>query len=200
MGARLVAADAGNRPPGADPAVVCIHISGTYSPAQRLKEKSSMRVSIITGGAAGIGAAVARRLAAKGQCLMLHGQSADDSGLERLKAIASECRHAGARVEWCTGDLASEGTAAELVRATRTAFGPVDAVVHAAGFADKRSFLQLSRSDLERSFGVMAAALHELASSALPDLTRGNGGRVVAISRFVAPRFKTPSPLPECTW
>src|ERR1700744_3538643 len=133
-----------------------------------------MRISIITGGAAGIGAAIARRLAAKDQCLMLHGQGADAAGLERLKAVGAECERAGARVEFCTGDLASEGTAAELVRAARAAFGPVDAVVHAAGFADKRSFLQLARSDLERSFGVMAAALHELASSALPDLTRGN--------------------------
>jgi 3-oxoacyl-[acyl-carrier protein] reductase len=38
-----------------------------------------MRVSIITGG--GSGGAVARRLAAKDQCLMLHGQGADTAGL-----------------------------------------------------------------------------------------------------------------------
>jgi 3-oxoacyl-[acyl-carrier protein] reductase len=155
-----------------------------------------MRVSIITGGAAGIGAAIARRIAAKDQCLMLHGQGADPAGLERLKAVGAECQRAGAKVEWCTGDLASEGTASELVRATRAAFGPVDAVVHAAGFADKRSFLQISRGDLERSFGVMAAAFHELASSALPDLTRGNGGRVIAISSFVAHRFTPTSTYP----
>ena len=50
-----------------------------------------MRVSIITGGGAGIGAAVARRLAAPEQCLMLHGQGADAAGLERLKAVAMAC-------------------------------------------------------------------------------------------------------------
>ena len=155
-----------------------------------------MRVSIITGGAAGIGAAVARRLAASDQCLMLHGQGADAAGLERLQAVGAECRRAGAKVECCTGDLASAGTAAELVRATRAAFGAVDAIVHAAGFADRRGFLQLSRADLERSFGVMAAAFHELVSSALPDLTRGAGGRVVAISSFVAHRFTPVSTYP----
>jgi NAD(P)-dependent dehydrogenase (short-subunit alcohol dehydrogenase family) len=154
-----------------------------------------MRVSIITGGAAGIGAAVARRLAARDQSLMLHGQGADAAGLERLKAVATDCQRAGANVAWCTGDLANAGTASDLVRATRDAFGSIDAIVHAAGFADRRDFTQLPRAGLERSFAVMAASFHELAAAALPDLTRGSQGRVVAISSFVAHRF-----TPEWTY
>ena len=153
-----------------------------------------MPVSIITGGGIGIGAAVARRLAGSDQCLMLHGQGADAAGLSRLQTVAAECRRAGANVE-CCGDLANAGTASELVRATRAAFGSVDAIVHAAGFADRRSFTQLPREGLERSFAVMAAAFHELAAAALPDLMRGPQGRVVAISSFVAHRF-----TPEATY
>ncbi len=155
-----------------------------------------MRVSIITGGGSGIGAAVARRLAAGDQCLMLHGQGADAAGLARLKTVAMDCQRAGANVEWCVGDLASAGTASELVRATRAAFGMVDVIVHAAGFADRRGFLQLPRAGLERSFAVMASAFLELASAALPDLTRGRQGRVVAISSFVAHRFTPDSTYP----
>src|SRR5215475_11765247 len=109
-----------------------------------------MRVSIITGGGSGIGAAVARRLAAGGQCLMLHGQGADAAWRERLQAVAAECRRAGANVECCAGDLAEAGTALELVRAAHAAFGAVDAIVHAAGFADRRDFATLPRSGLER--------------------------------------------------
>ena len=154
-----------------------------------------MRVSIITGGGSGIGAAVARRLAAPEACLMLHGQGTDAAGLDRLKAVAADCERAGARVAWHTGDLANAGTASGLVAAARAAFGSVDAIVHAAGFADRRSFTQLSRAGLERSFAVMAAAFHELASAALPDLTRGSQGRVVAISSFAAHRF-----TPEATF
>jgi 3-oxoacyl-[acyl-carrier protein] reductase len=148
-----------------------------------------MRVSIITGGGSGIGAAVARRLAASDQCLMLHGQGADEAGLDRLKAVAVDCQRAGASVAWRTGDLANAGTASELVAATRAAFGPVDAIVHAAGFADRRDFATLPRAGLERAFAVMAAAFHELAAQALPDLARGAQGRVVAISSFGAHRF-----------
>src|SRR6266700_1593486 len=154
-----------------------------------------MRVSIITGGGSGIGAAVARRLAARDECLMLHGQGTDADGLERLQAVVVECQRAGAKVASCTGDLANAGTASELVRVTRAAFGSVDTIVHAAGFADRRGFAQLPRAGLERAFAVMAVAFHELTSVALPDLARGPHGRVVAISSFGAHRF-----TPEATF
>ena len=148
-----------------------------------------MRVTIITGGGSGIGAAVARRLAAPDECLMLHGQGADAAGLERLKAVATDCQRAGAKVAWRTGDLAKAGKASELVGATRESFGPIDAIVHAAGFADRRDFAVLPREGLERAFAVIAAAFHELAAAALPDLTRGVQARVVAIGSFGPHRF-----------
>src|SRR3984893_10731833 len=161
-----------------------------------IQEPASMRVSIITGGGSGIGAAIARRLAAPDECLMLHGQGADAAGLTRLKAVAADCERAGAKVAWSTGDLADAGTASELVRAARAAFGSIDAIVHAAGFADRRGFTQLPRASLERSFAVMASAFHELAAAALPDLTRGSQGRVVAISSFAAHRFTLEATYP----
>ena len=113
-----------------------------------------------------------------------------------MKTVAMDCRRTGAKVEWCIGDLANAGTASEIVRATRAAFGAIDAIVHAAGFADRRGFIDLPRSELERSFAVMAAAFHELSSAALLDLTRGSQGRVVAISSFVAHRFTPDSTFP----
>ena len=75
-----------------------------------------------------------------------------------MKTVATDCQRAGANVAWRAGDLANAGTASELVQATREAFGSVDAIVHAAGFADRRNFTQLPRTELERSFAVMAAA------------------------------------------
>jgi NAD(P)-dependent dehydrogenase (short-subunit alcohol dehydrogenase family) len=155
-----------------------------------------MRTTIITGAGSGIGAAVARRLAASDQCLMLHGQGADEAGRERVKTVAGECMRAGAKVEASFGDLAKPGAATELVRAARAAFGPVDAIVHAAGFADRRRFAEAPREALERAFAVMAASFHELATTAIADLARGPQGRVVAISSFGAHRFTPDSTYP----
>jgi 3-oxoacyl-[acyl-carrier protein] reductase len=155
-----------------------------------------MRVIIITGGGSGIGAAVARALAANDQCLVLHGQGVDDAGRERLTTVAGACARAGARVETAFGDLARPGTATDLVRVARATFGPVDAIVHAAGFADRRRFAEAPRDALERAFAVMAASFHELASAALADLARGPQGRVVAISSFGAHRFTPDSTYP----
>jgi NAD(P)-dependent dehydrogenase (short-subunit alcohol dehydrogenase family) len=154
-----------------------------------------LRVTIITGGGSGIGAAIARRLAKPGTCLMLHGQGSDAAGLSRLQGMAAECEKAGAKAHYQTGDLAQAGTAAALVKRAREAFGPVDAIVHAAGFADRRGFAQLPRENLERAFAVMAAAFHEMASSALSDLQRPHG-RVVAVSSFAAHRFTPDSTFP----
>jgi 3-oxoacyl-[acyl-carrier protein] reductase len=112
-----------------------------------------------------------------------------------LKSVAGECARAGARVEMCFGDLAREGTAAELVRASRAAFGPIDAVVHAAGFADRRRFAEAPRQALERAFAVMAASFHELVTAAMTDLARPQA-RVVAISSFGAHRFTPDSTYP----
>ena len=148
-----------------------------------------MRVCIITGGGSGIGAAIARRLAGKDHCLMLHGQGADEAGLSRLKAVAAECECAGAKVAFSTSDLAKAGTAAALASAAREKFGAIDAIVHAAGFADRRSFASLSREGLERAFAVMALAFHELTTAAMTDIARDRSGRVVAISSFGAHRF-----------
>jgi NAD(P)-dependent dehydrogenase (short-subunit alcohol dehydrogenase family) len=127
---------------------------------------------------------------------MLHGQGSDAAGLERLNSVVADCRRNGATVECCTGDLAIAGTASELVRETRTAFGAVNVIVHAAGFADRRDFGRLPRAGLERAFAVIAAAFHELVNAALPDLTRASQGRVVAISSFVAHRFAPDATFP----
>jgi len=120
---------------------------------------------------------------------MLHGQGADEAGQSRLKGVAAECERAGAKAAFATGDLAKAGTAAQLVAATREKFGAVDAIVHAAGFADRRRYASLPREALERAFAVMTLAFHELTTAAMTDIARDKAGRVVAISSFGAHRF-----------
>src|SRR5579863_6612906 len=105
---------------------------------------------------------------------MLHGQGSDAAGFARLRSVVTECERFGAKVAFSTGDLAKAGTASRLVGAAREKFASIDAIVHAAGFADRRGFKELPRESLERAFAVMAASFHEMTSAALEEIGRAH--------------------------
>lgn len=137
---------------------------------------------LITGAASGIGAAIARRLAAPGIRLLLHtGRNA--AGLE---LVAEAARASGARVETALGDLADPETAPRLVGAAKSAFGGLDQIVSNAGRAQRGLFGELRDRDLSAAFETMPLAFFRLVDAALPALRASRCGRVVAISSFVA--------------
>jgi 3-oxoacyl-[acyl-carrier protein] reductase len=154
------------------------------------------RVVLITGAGSGIGAALARRLASSSSApsrktaLLLHSRGDDEEGRARLAAVATSCREAGAQVETSLGDLGMSGTGAAAVENSVRAFGRLDQIVHNAGFADRRLFGELTRLDLEASLRAMPGAFLEIATAALPTLSASERGRVVAVSSFVAHRFR----------
>jgi len=119
-----------------------------------------------TGAASGIGAGVARRVAAPGVRLLLH----TGNNLDALKAVS---------------------VPAQLVRAAGKAFGRVDQIVSNAGKAQRATFEEVSNDVLEHAFAMMPIAFFRLAKEALPDLRMSPQGRVVAVSSFVAHAFGT---------
>ncbi|RDE08876.1 SDR family NAD(P)-dependent oxidoreductase [Pelagibacterium lacus] len=147
----------------------------------------SRKVIVITGAGSGIGAATARRLAAENTALLLHTRG-NRHGLE---AVAAECRALGAEVALHLGDLAAPETAASVIDAARDSFGAVDVLVSNAGVAHKSRFGEMTEAELRAAFEIIPLAFFRLVEAALPDLLASPGGRVIAISSFVAHAYGT---------
>jgi len=114
--------------------------------------------ALVTGASSGIGAAIARLLAADGVALVLTSRRKD-----ALDQVAAECTARGADVQVITADLGKPGAAAALW-AGATAGGPIDVLVNNAGFGYYRPFTD---ADWERD-----AELLQLNVTSLVELAR----------------------------
>lgn len=144
-----------------------------------------MTQTLILGAGAGIGAALARRIAAPGQRLVLH----TGSRAAALEAVAGECRAAGAEVVTGTGDLSLPETLQGMIAAIDARLA-LDALVFAAGYARRSTFADADEADLAAAFAAMPLALHRAVRLCLPHLKSGTG-RVVCLSAFGAHRARS---------
>ncbi|MCX5544468.1 SDR family oxidoreductase [Paraburkholderia sp. CNPSo 3076] len=156
---------------------------------------SAARVVLITGAGSGIGAALARRISAPRTALMLHARGADDASRARLAAVAAECEQHGSTCATTCGDLVQAGQASALVDATLAHFGTLDQLVANAGHAQRQTLAALDAASLEGAFAAMPAAFAALVQRAQPALERSARARVVALSSFVAHRYRVGAPF-----
>lgn len=134
-------------------------------------------VVIITGASKGIGAELARQLAAKGAKLVLAAR-----GAAELEAVAEECRKAGAPVVTVRADVAEARDCQAVVAGAVLAFGRVDTLVNNAGMSMWARFEEIADvSVLERIMRVNYMGAVYCTSHALRYL-RESHGRIVGIS------------------
>jgi NAD(P)-dependent dehydrogenase (short-subunit alcohol dehydrogenase family) len=140
------------------------------------------RVALVTGGAAGIGLALAEGLARRGACVVISDLSGAEGAAERLRAE-------GLAVHGVVGDVTSEPAVAAMVEAAEGRFGGLDILVNNAGIyasLTPRSFEELDVAEWRRVLDVNVIGTFLCCRGVLPAMRRRGGGRVVNISSGVA--------------
>ena len=138
----------------------------------------SGKVAIVTGGARGIGRAIARDLAAAGAQVVI----ADVSGAEKA---AAELAADGLDVSGGELDVTDEASAAALVDAAARAHGGVDILVNNAGlFATlkPRGFEEIDVAEWRRVMDVNVLGYFLMTRAVVPHLRRRGGGAIVNIA------------------
>ena len=141
-----------------------------------------MNVTLITGGSDGIGAEMARQLAARHRgdlSLVLAGRSQD-----KLDAVAAHCRAHGTEVLAVAMDVGDQAQCRSLIDGAVARFGRLDTLVNNAGISAHALFEQVDAQDLHWYEDLMKVNLWGsvwCTHAALPHL-KASRGRIVAVS------------------
>jgi acetoacetyl-CoA reductase/3-oxoacyl-[acyl-carrier protein] reductase len=133
------------------------------------------QVAIVTGGAGGIGSAVARSLLAWGA---------------RVGVVDLARGSADERMEWLECDVAEAAAVAALFETVAERFGRLDVLVHAAGITRDAVLWKMKPEDWSRVLRVNLDSAFHLLQGAIPLMRRTGGGSVVLVSSINGERGK----------
>jgi 2-keto-3-deoxy-L-fuconate dehydrogenase len=138
------------------------------------------RVAVVTGGASGIGKAIATRLADNGaQVWVLDVEAA------AAEATAAEIAGAGGQA-WSLPCDVADPESVTRVFATITAKGPLDILVNSAGIAHIGTITTTSLQDFERIFRVNVQGTFLCMQAAITTMVKQSAGVILNMSSLVA--------------
>jgi len=144
------------------------------------EKELARRIALVTGGASGIGRAIARRLAAEGAHVVVG--DVDGTGAARTAEEIVGAVGAG-RALGLAMDVTSETSVGAAFEAAVLAYGGLDVLVSNAGTAHSAPVAAMALEDWERSFAVNARGHFLVAREAMRLLTaQGIGGALVFIA------------------
>ena len=136
---------------------------------------SDVRVAVITAAGSGMGAEVARKLAADGYAVAVLSTSG------KGEALATELGGFG-----ITGSNQSVGDLERLVGETMDRWGRVDAVVNSAGHGPKGPILEMTDEEWHMGMEVYLLNVIRMARLTTPHMKQQGGGSIVNISTYAA--------------
>jgi short-subunit dehydrogenase len=137
------------------------------------------QVILITGASTGIGAALARRLAA--ECLGIRLVLAARNQ-EKLETVATDCLKVGADVLVVPTDMAQVEQVKALAKLALERFGQVDALVNNAGYGQMGPVELISPEDAQQQFAVNFHGPLVLTQTLIPIMRDRGGGRIINVS------------------
>ncbi|MEV0460146.1 SDR family NAD(P)-dependent oxidoreductase [Catellatospora methionotrophica] len=136
--------------------------------------------ALVTGSTSGLGEAIARRLAAEGASVVVHGRDE-----QRAVNVADAIRADGGSADIAVGDLATDAGAA-IVAGAATARGPIDILVNNAGGYDPSGWAQAAPAAWARLYEVNVISGVRMIQHLVPGMRERGWGRVVQIGGGLA--------------
>jgi 2-hydroxycyclohexanecarboxyl-CoA dehydrogenase len=137
----------------------------------------TLRTALVTGAAAGIGAACAKRLARDGLAVGVL-----DLDAERCAATVQAIKDAGGDAIALGADIANREQVKSAVAELRAAFGPITVAVNNAGVTDFVPFEEITEERWEFVYRVNVLGMIIVTQEVLPDMKAAHWGRIVNIS------------------
>jgi 3-oxoacyl-[acyl-carrier protein] reductase len=145
----------------------------------------SQGVALATGASRGLGAAVARRLAADGWAVIINYRN----GAEQARQVVENIRAAGGTAAAFAADVTDEAAVAELVGQVTDQFGPIGALIlNATGPQPSIAIEDLTWEDHLNQLRFFVKSPTLLVQAVLPQMKSRGGGRIIQIGSDIVER------------
>jgi 3-oxoacyl-[acyl-carrier protein] reductase len=151
-----------------------------------MSKKLEGKTALVTGGSRGIGAAIAKRLAADGAKVAITYTKGSDAAASVVKQIEG----AGGKAIAIQADATDAAAVNAAVEKTVASLGPLDVLVNNAGTAIPKRFEDTTLEELDHLIDLNIRGTFIATHAALKKMK--NGGRIIMIGSCVGERCMTP--------